>query len=217
MFEGPDGILEWEILDLDSNQETSDRSRIKALHDAIVDADPRDPWSTLGHWIDLNAFAKFLATEQFINNWDGYPEANNYRLYDDPKTGRFYFFPHGADQSMEDSRHDMFSIKLEEVAGRALIMTQKGRQAYQAAIQQCLDHAWDTEKTLERMGRWYLRIHPHFNKGITRYSEYEFEHEVTQIIKFVKARPFVVRHQLNLDTFNADWKSYDEFLPFVEP
>jgi len=115
LFEGPGGIVDWKDLDLDSNQESEDRTRIRALYETMMEADPRDPWESLKDWIDLEAFARFMANEQFINNWDGYPEANNYRLYDDPSSGKFYFFPHGADQSMEDSRHDMFGTNLEEI------------------------------------------------------------------------------------------------------
>jgi cytochrome c2 len=217
LFEGPGGVIDWEDLDLDSNQESGDRTRIRMLYEAIMEADPIDPWSTLKNWIDLKAFARFMANEQFINNWDGYPEANNYRLYDDPTTGKFYFFPHGADQSMEDSRHDMFGTNLEEVVGRALVMTQTGRQAYREAIQGFLDHAWDSEKTLERIRSWYVRIYPHITSGLAPFDENLFEHNVTQIIKFVKMRPFVVRHQLNVDALRADWKHYDEVLPFFEP
>jgi hypothetical protein len=217
LFEGPGGVIDWEDLDLDSNQESGDRTRIRMLYEAIMEADPIDPWSTLKNWIDLKAFARFMANEQFINNWDGYPEANNYRLYDDPTTGKFYFFPHGADQSMEDSRHDMFGTNLEEVVGRALVMTQTGRQAYREAIQGFLDHAWDSEKRLERIRSWYVRIYPHITSGLAPFDENLFEQNVTQIIKFVKMRPFVVRHQLNVDALSADWKHYDEVLPFFEP
>lgn len=217
LFEGPGGIIDWEDLDLDSNQESEDRTRIRKLYETMMDADPIDPWTSLKDWINLEAFARFMANEQFINNWDGYPEANNYRLYDDPTTGKFYFIPHGADQSMEDSRHDMFGTNLEEIAGRALIMTHTGRQAYREAIQGFLDHAWDTRKTLEKIRAWYVRIYPHITSGLAPFDENMFEHNVTQIIKFVKMRPFIVRHQLNSDTLEADWKHYDEGLPFFEP
>lgn len=217
LFEGPEGIVEWQELDLDSNQETADRVRIRMLYETLMDADELDPWSTLKDWIDLEAFAQFLATEQFINNWDGYPEANNYRLYDDPTTGKFYFFPHGADQSMEDSRHNMFGRNLEEIVGRALIMTHTGRQAYREAIRGFLDHAWDSEKVLARIRIWYKNIYPYITSGLTQSSEYEFEYNITQLIKFVKSRPFIVRHQLEVDALEADWKNYDEVLPFMEP
>ena len=217
LFEGPGGIIDWENLDLDSNQESEDRTRMRKLNEAIMEADPIDPWTSLKDWIDLQAFARFMANEQFINNWDGYPEANNYRLYDDPASGKFYFFPHGADQSMEDSRHDMFGTNLEDVVGRALVMTRTGRQAYREAIQGFLDHNWDTQKTLDKIQKWYVRIYPHITSGLTPFDENIFEHNVTQIIKFVKMRPFVVRHQLNTDMLEADWKHYDEALPFFEP
>jgi hypothetical protein len=96
-------------------------------------------------------------------------------------------------------------------------MTQTGRQAYREAIQGFLDHAWDSEKTLERIRSWYVRIYPHITSGLAPFDENLFEHNVTQIIKFVKMRPFVVRHQLNVDALRADWKHYDEVLPFFEP
>ena len=118
---------------------------------------------------------------------------------------------------MEDSRHDMFGTNLEEITGRVLVMTQTGRQAYREAIQGCLDHTWDTQKTLEKIRAWYVRIYPHITSGLAPFDENMFEHNVTQIIKFVKMRPFVVRHQLNSDMLEADWKHYDEALPFFEP
>jgi hypothetical protein len=82
-----------------------DFSRIMDLTKFIADAsNTTTNDSVVPLWekmIDVNSFLRGLALEMLISNVDGYYGlANNYLLYDDPKTKRFYFSAQDLDFTM---------------------------------------------------------------------------------------------------------------------
>ena len=93
LYEGPGDVMQWDELDLDSNQEREDRSDLRHLAEAIEEANDDDPWELLADFVDVDNFTRFIALEQLINHWDGYTQTNNYRMYNNPETMKFEFFP----------------------------------------------------------------------------------------------------------------------------
>jgi hypothetical protein len=82
-----------------------DFSRIMDLTKFIADAsNTTTDDSAVPLWekmINVDSFLRGLALEMLISNVDGYYGlANNYLLYDDPKTKRFYFSAQDLDSSM---------------------------------------------------------------------------------------------------------------------
>jgi len=97
---GPAGVSE--TLAVRQRQELAERQalgRLTDLLEATREADPHDRRARLGEVIDVDRFLTMAAMEALIVHWDGYgANSNNYRIYDDPGTGRLTFLPHGMDQ-----------------------------------------------------------------------------------------------------------------------
>ncbi len=207
LYEGPGDVMEWEHLDLDSNQDKANRSDLKRLAHAIEEADEEDPWSDLDDHVDLSSFSTFLCLEQFANHWDGYTQVNNYRLYHHPLSDKFFFFPHGADQLFEELDQHIFRPQ-GGVLGRALLMTDAGKQIYRQTAQRLLNEVWNEERILARIGEMYVRIHPHVAslEGLGRRNIVEFERGVHEMIRFITLRRYVIESQLQ-DSPAPSWRA----------
>ncbi len=206
LYEGPGDVTHWEELDLDSNQETTDRSDLRELAEAIERADETDPWRSLSDKVDLPSFAAFLSLEQFINHWDGYTQINNYRIYHDPDSDRFHFFPHGADQVFEELDQNIFRGQ-GGILGRALLMTEEGQAIYRRTVRRMLDEVWNEERLLDRIGEIYERIHPFAvsEEGLRKSSALEFEHVTHQMVRFISMRRHVLERQLQEESARS-WR-----------
>ncbi len=99
------------LTDIDGNIEMSsglsqtNRSDLKALI-AAANSPMSNRLERLGKILDLESFTTFCVLQVLTSDWDGYAaKPNNYRLYHDPKTGKFTFIPHGMDQMFWDSNY----------------------------------------------------------------------------------------------------------------
>src|SRR5258706_4805069 len=107
-------------------------------------------------------------------NWDGYAILrNNYRLYHDPDSGRFVFFPHGLDQMFgrggmgrrdeggmrSDSTMPLFP-RMEGMVARAVIQTPAGRQRYLERISQLMTNVFKVEALTNRVNHLAATIRP---------------------------------------------------------
>ncbi|MCE9583502.1 MAG: CotH kinase family protein [Planctomycetes bacterium] len=91
-------------LEKDEGPDPDDRADLKALLDCCREPDLVKRWAKLPQLVDLKAFITFMAVELMLGHWDGYClNANNYRLYFDPQSGKAFFLPHGMDQLFGDA------------------------------------------------------------------------------------------------------------------
>ena len=82
-----------------ANKAKKNADRFKELTAAAREGDPAARRQKLEAVLDLDRFLTFMALEAMTAHWDGYCTGrNNYRVYDDPATGRLVFLPHGTDQ-----------------------------------------------------------------------------------------------------------------------
>jgi hypothetical protein len=89
----------WEY---DEGPDPTDRADITEVT-AVLDAGPTEEnLAALGQLVDLDEFRRVMAVEAVSVHWDGYTTSNNYRIYDDPTTGRFQMIPWGTDQTFHD-------------------------------------------------------------------------------------------------------------------
>ena len=116
-------------LDQDNGVSIKQRDR-KALVEACNISDGASRWLTLQRLFNVDEFIDFTVVEMFISQTDGYAiNRNNYRLYNDPTTGRFWFLPLGADwgfQRPSVSIHPPMNTLLV----RAVWQTPQGRTQY---------------------------------------------------------------------------------------
>lgn len=92
----------------DECADPDDRSDLTAVV-AVLDQDPSSAsWAELQALVDMDAFLTYMAVEAMVWHWDGYTTSNNYRVYHDPRTGRFFFLPWGTDQTWVDEWYGPF-------------------------------------------------------------------------------------------------------------
>ncbi len=76
---------------------------LKRLVGALGETDATRQFERLNAVLDVDAYLRYLFLENILCHWDGYSfNRNNYRLYEDPATGRFHFILHGMDQVFSD-------------------------------------------------------------------------------------------------------------------
>jgi hypothetical protein len=109
-YENPDGTLyegaygvdldgDPAAFEYDEGPDPTDRSDIAAVG-AILNGDATDAAiAALDERVDMDQILDVMALEALLLHWDGYTTANNYRIYDDPITGRFQMIPWGTDQT----------------------------------------------------------------------------------------------------------------------
>lgn len=147
-----------------------------------------------------------IALEQLINHWDGYTQTNNYRMYNNPETTKFEFFPHGADQLFEDLRGNIFREQ-GGILSRALVYTDSGSMMYRL-----LEQVWDESAIRNRIAETYQLIRPHIVAESAAGHRIEgFEGAVNRMLRFVDARRYVVLRQLKVAEKNHSWRERQHF------
>ncbi|MBI4584907.1 MAG: CotH kinase family protein [Planctomycetes bacterium] len=158
LYEGPGEVSD--ELDTDSRGGQSDRSDLRALHQAAQDPDPKERLSRLEKVLDLDRFLSFLAVELMTWHWDGYAiGVNNYRIYDDPSSGRMTFLPHGSDQLFQNSHAELLP-EIRGLVARAVLNTDEGRRRYRERIQILLDQAFTLKNIRRRADAALAAIQP---------------------------------------------------------
>ncbi len=97
--------------DIDSNlrrasgEGETDWADLDRLRGALKEQDRSRRLGRLAEIVDVERFISFTAIQVLIDDWDGYArQRNNYRIYNDPTTGRLVFMPHGMDQLWRNPR-----------------------------------------------------------------------------------------------------------------
>lgn len=208
LYEGPGDMLEWRGLDRDTNQNSNSRLGLRRLVETIEDADDDAPWETLADHVSVEAFSLFLALEQFVGHWDGYTQTNNYRMYHDPETHKFVFFPHGADQVFDHVGSGILH-RQGGILGRALVQTASGRQHFLDAMQRVAEQVWNEESLLERVAEAYLLIRPHVHSQVGKEPRdpMQFEEQVNRMLRFISFRRYAVLGQLNAAHSDGSWRT----------
>ncbi len=92
-----------EKMELDRGEETK-RDGLRKLIAAMNEGDAKKQFEQMSALVDVDAYLRHLFLENVFNHWDGYSfNRNNYRIYEDPETGRFHFILHGMDQVFGDA------------------------------------------------------------------------------------------------------------------
>ena len=97
--------------------------------------------------IDVEAFLNFWATEVLLEHWDGYAgNTNNFFVYQEPLTERFYFLPWGPDAVLSTSpflpEGTPNSVLATGLLTRRLYEHPEFRPRYLARLSQLLDEVW---------------------------------------------------------------------------
>ncbi len=83
----------------DAEAQAQARAELKKLAVAMRERDPALRRKQLEEVLDVERFYTLMAMEVLTAHWDGYcGNRNNYRIYQDPRSGKFIFLAHGMDQ-----------------------------------------------------------------------------------------------------------------------
>jgi spore coat protein CotH len=144
-----------------SGEDPNEQRDLRALVDAARETDPQRRWERLSQVLDVDRFASFLALEVLTSHWDGYTHnRNNYRLYSDPKTGRFVFFPHGMDQMFGGGQHALRPGALNGLLAAAFMQVPQGRALYEDKVRAAYTNVFDLEAVINRVNHLAAIIRP---------------------------------------------------------
>lgn len=141
------------------------RKPLERLRDTLQDPEAGLP--EIEQLLDLDAFMTFWATEVLMGHWDGYSgNRNNYYLYQDRKSKRFYFIPWGADSIFTDpgpfiQQPVPKSVKAVGALCARLWQIPEIQQRYRKEMQRLLDTVWNEEQMLAEMKRVQRMLEPH--------------------------------------------------------
>lgn len=122
------------------------QSRLQLLAEAALEGDRGLRWHKLQRVLDTDEFLRFMALEVLLCHRDGYSLArNNYRVYENPETGKIEFFPHGMDQLF--GRPDLpCQPHMAGVVAKAVMDTPEGLQRYREVFATLFTNVFDPVK-----------------------------------------------------------------------
>ena len=142
-------------------EDPNEQRDLKALVDAAREPDPQKRWLRLSELLDTPRFASFLAMEVMTSHWDGYVHnRNNYRMYHDPKSGKFVFLPHGMDQMFGGGHHALRPAGLNGLLASGFMATPQGRELYEQQARAAYTNAFNLEEVIARVNDLNAIIRP---------------------------------------------------------
>lgn len=149
--------------------------------------------------VDLEAFYRYWAVETLIGHWDSFTgNANNFYVYHEPASGKFYFIPSGPDQAFS-SFHPFLPAGARPAATYAwsrlparLYAYGPTRQRYHEVLRMLLDTVWREPALRAEIDRMVALL------GLPSNSR-----AVTGLRSFVQGRRAVIERELA--TPDAPW------------
>ncbi len=130
--------------------EPRNQERLAELLQTLEDPDADRQFQRLRAAVDGDAYLRYLALENILCHWDGYSfNRNNYRVYENPQTGRFHFVLHGMDQTFGDPARAL-RIAPQAAVGAILWRNPAIRTRYEEILQ-------DIHEKVLRPGKWPKR------------------------------------------------------------
>lgn len=148
-------------MQLKTNEVENDRRDLDTVV-AALEVDDANLLEALGEVVDIDNFLNFWATEVLISHWDGYSgNRNNYLVYHDPTSDRFYFLPWGTDGSFEriqlfNAANVNVAVLAEGAIANRLYAHPEGRELYLSRLRELFNRLWDVDKLIaetDRIGR----------------------------------------------------------------
>lgn len=167
-----------------NNESIIHRTDISAMAE-LMDSDNEAFLDRLEGFLDIDAFMRFWATEVLIGHWDGYTlQRNNFYLYRNPDSKKFYFIPWGTDSAFGDTNPiktdtTLASVYAGSVLSRRLYEQPESQAKYRAVMGRMLDDAWNAEELLHDVDRLEDMISEHvilpapvFSKSLNKMRAY---------------------------------------------
>jgi hypothetical protein len=158
-------------MDQDNGPSIKQRDR-KALAEACNISDAASRWLTLQRLLNVDEFIDFTVVEMFISQTDGYAiNRNNYRLYNDPTTGRFSFLPLGADWGFQKPGVSI-QPPMSTLLVRAVWQTPQGRAQYRERFRTLYTNIFQVPVLAKRVDEAVARLKRANPNGAREYDGY---------------------------------------------
>lgn len=204
--------------DLETNETKNDRTDLKTLIDALMPSEdtPESFLTDVGASLDTAHFLKYAAVEAAVDQWDGYAytffEPNNFRIYDDPSTGKFVFLPWGMDLSLKpfpytDHAHigvfelSHYEDKASERISNGIIfqrcLKSTSCKAMYTPIVRDTAQLFDDQKLDTLAARYYAQIKQHVYEDTRKeVSNSEFDAGYQSLLQTIETRTAAIRKDL---------------------
>jgi CotH kinase protein len=149
-----------EALEKDQGDGPDDRSDLAALTAAAREPDLAQRWQRLSKLLDIDQFITFMAMEVIVCHRDGYCLGrNNFRIYHDPATDRWVFFPHGMDQLFGRPDATIRPV-MQGLVARAVMETPEGRRQYRERLAVLTTNVLDVSSVQRQADAFLTRVRP---------------------------------------------------------
>jgi spore coat protein CotH len=147
-------------MDQDGGPDTT-QADVKALLDACRLPETAARWSRLQQLLEVDKFISLLVCEMFTAHTDGYAmNRNNYRIYNDPTTGRFTFITHGLDWGYANTGVGWRPPE-NSIVVRAVLGTPEGRRLYAARARELFTNVFRLDVLTNRVNEVVTRLVAH--------------------------------------------------------
>ena len=138
----------------------ADQSDVDSLAAIALLADPGERWKQLQERLDVDRFLTFTALEVLWWLSDSYSlDAKKFRLYHDPSSGRFVFFPKNIEEVLR--RTDGPAVPdCKGVVARAVLTTPEGNARYRKTLARLLDTTFEPGRVQARARELAAAIRP---------------------------------------------------------
>ena len=144
----------------DSGSGPDDQSDLKVLAEAALEPKPAQCWERLQQVLDVDEFLSFMSMEMMCCHWDGYCSSpNNFRLYSDPSSGQFAFFPNDMDQMFRDPNYTIFGAGGGRVA-QAIMRCAESRRLLRQRFDELYHKVFHLEVLTNQVAEMAARLQP---------------------------------------------------------
>jgi len=215
-----------------TNEKENDWSDIDDLIEIIEAPDDHVFSENISKVLNITAFIRFSIAEILVGHWDGFgSNTNNYYIYRDPITDKFYFIPWGPDGTFDNSS---LLVSGTEIIYTSSLLNQrfyaipKFRALYRKTMRTLLNEIWNTEEFLAEFDRMKSLISELDNKisGLDR-VRYFIKNRKAILLRLIDAEiypsnfttgfkfPDCLNKNGNISIVNgiAKWGSFNLFFP----
>lgn len=152
----------------------SDWSDLKQLADAVQEKDTNKCYSKLNSILDIDRFISFMAVEVMLCHIDGYTfRRHNYRLYNDPSTGKFTFIPHDLDQMMRNENIPIIP-NVNGLAAQAILKIPETKERYIKRFEEIFVNNFRPDDLTNRIDTIVIKLIPKIAEMDKKFAQ-EFE------------------------------------------
>ncbi len=177
-----------------TNEINPDRSDLDEM--VNVCALPDDEFvGELERHIDLDAYYDFWVMEVLIAHWDGYASFNhnNYYIYNDPKTGKFNFFPWGIDGVLYSHPDAVKSVFADAIIPHRLYKIPETQDRYINLLRVKLATVWNQDVILSEIDRMESLISPYVHPNDT----HDLPGRINEVRNFVRDNPAAIKAEIS--------------------